>query len=134
MAESPTLILGLVHDQIARGYDPEADASRLEQKRAAVVDQARASLIDRPSKDRERFERALARAERAYPVREDNEFYLVSAPLALMRYVVLELGRRLVDRGAIAQRDDVFFLELEEARNALRQGKDRRGTGGTSQG
>ena len=35
--------------------------------------------------DRERFERALARAERAYPVREDNEFFTASVPLALLR-------------------------------------------------
>ena len=58
-------------------------------------------------------------------MREDNEFYTVSAPLALLRYAVLELGRRLAERGQIARRDDVFFLELAEARQALREGEDR---------
>ena len=43
--------------------------------------------------DRQKFERALARAERAYPVREDHEFYLANAPFALMRYALLEAGR-----------------------------------------
>jgi pyruvate,water dikinase len=47
--------------------------------------------------------------------------------MALMRYVVLEVGSRLGARGQIAQRDDVFFLEWEEARAALRDGSDRHG-------
>lgn len=71
-------------------------------------------------------QRALTRGERAYPIREDNQFYAVSAPMALLRYAVLELGRRLAGRGQVAHHDDVFFLELEEARAALRDGGDRR--------
>ncbi|MEE8191697.1 MAG: PEP/pyruvate-binding domain-containing protein [Gemmatimonadales bacterium] len=125
VAETPALILGLIRDQIVRGYDPAAVASALEQKRAAVVADARATLAGRSAKERERFERVLARAEQSYPVREDNEFYTLSAPLALVRYVVLELGHRLADRGMIAQREDVFFLEMEEARAALREGGDQ---------
>jgi pyruvate,water dikinase len=46
--------------------------------------------------------------------------------MALMRYAVLELGRRLAVRRQIAQRDDVFFLESEEVRMALRDRGDRR--------
>jgi hypothetical protein len=30
--------------------------------------------------------------------------------MALLRYAVLELGRRLADRNQISHRDDVFFL------------------------
>ena len=83
-------------------------------------------LDSRSPEDRERFERARARAERAYPAREDSEFHTASAPLALVRYAVLELGRRLADRGLIAQRDDVFFLERKEATEALRHEGDQR--------
>jgi rifampicin phosphotransferase len=64
----------------------------------------------------------LRSAERAYPLREENEFYTVSVPLALVRYALLELGQRLAERGTIAQRDDVFFLEWQEALQTLRQG------------
>jgi rifampicin phosphotransferase len=59
-------------------------------------------------------------------VREDNEFLTVSAPLAILRYPVLEIGRRLAARGQLDRRDDVFFLTLEEARAALRDGQARR--------
>lgn len=57
-------------------------------------------------------------------MREDNEFYMFSAPLGLIRYAALEIGRRLVERGQIEQRDDVFYLGMDEARSALGDGGD----------
>jgi pyruvate,water dikinase len=126
IAETPELTLRLLTDQLARGYDPAAEAAELARRRTAAAGRARVVLAGRPSKDRERFERALARAERAYPVREDNEFFTMSAPLAILRYPLLELGRRLAARGQLDRRDDVFFLTLEEAQAALRDGQARR--------
>ena len=126
LAETPALILGLIRDQILREYDPAGEAAALEQQRAAAVERARAALAGRSDTDRARFERALARAEQAYPLREENEFYTVSAPFALVRYALLELGRRLAERGTLARRDDVFWLDLEEARTALHTGGERR--------
>lgn len=126
LAESPQLILGLIRDQLRRGYDPAAEAAALEQKRAAKIAEARAALAGRSEDERKRFERALAHSEQAYPIREDNQFYAVSAPMALFRYAMLETGRRLADRRQILQRDDIFFLEFEEARAALRMGNDQR--------
>jgi pyruvate,water dikinase len=125
-AEMPALTLRLLADQLATGYDPDAEAAELARRRAAAAGRARAALAGQPPTDRERFERALARAERAYPVREDNEFFTISAPLAVLRYPVLEIGRRLAARGQLGRRDDVFFLTLEEARAALRDGQARR--------
>ncbi len=125
LTETPTLVLGLIRDQLVRGYDPATDAAILEQKRGAAIAETRAELAGRSAQDRERFERALTRGEQAYPLREDNQFYAVSAPIALMRYTALELGHRLAARAQIAQRDDVFFLELEDARAALQDGGDR---------
>ncbi len=125
LAESPLLVLGLIKAQLDRGYDPVADASTLEHMRKATVEEARAALSLRSNQDRERFEQALKQAREAYPVREDNEFFTYSAPLGLIRFGVLEIGRRLVERGQILERDDVFFLEMDEARQALRDGSDQ---------
>ncbi len=125
LAETPELTLRLIADQLARGYDPAADAQALADRRMATAGRARAALAGHPPGDRERFERALARAERAYPVREDNELFTVSAPLALLRYRLLEIGRRLAARGQLGRRDDVFFLTVGEARAALQDGETR---------
>ncbi|HSM54236.1 MAG TPA: PEP/pyruvate-binding domain-containing protein, partial [Erythrobacter sp.] len=101
MAEQPDLILRLIRDQIALEYDPHREVAALEQERAAVLAEARQLLASRPAEDRDRFERALARAERAYPVREEHEFWLTNAPLAQLRYTLLEVGKRMVARGQL---------------------------------
>jgi pyruvate,water dikinase len=125
LAESPVLVLGLIQDQLVRGYDPTADASALRHKRRTTVEEARAALSHHSSQDRERFERALAKAEESYPVREDNEFFTISAPIGLIRYGVLEMGSRMAERGQIGERNDVFFLEMDEARKAFREGSNQ---------
>jgi rifampicin phosphotransferase len=126
LAETPELTLRLLADQVARGYDPAAEAVALGQRREAARERARAALAQHSPGDRERFERALVRAERAYPVREDNEFLTASVPLALVRYRVLEIGRRLVERTQLNRSTEVFFLTWEEARSALLNVDDRR--------
>ncbi len=115
LAEVPSLTMSLIRDQIAR----KDTGGTQDQQREAARAEARASLARRPAGDLARFERLLTRAERAYPVREDNEFYTISAPLALVRYAALETGRRLASRGAINHADDIFFLDTAEAPRAL---------------
>ncbi len=112
LAETPELTLRLLADQVARTYDPDLEAAALAERRAVAKERARAVLAGRPSAERDRFERALARAERAYPVREDNEFFTASVPLALVRYRLLEIGRRLGERTQIDRLEDIFFLNV----------------------
>ena len=118
MAEKPSFLIGLIRNQIASGYDPDAVDADNAEVREGAIGRARTALADDTDALAE-FERVLARAEDAYPAREDNEFYTLSAPFALLRYVVLELGERLAERGVIERRDDVLFLHLDEARAAL---------------
>ncbi len=125
-AEQPELILRLIRDQMASGYDPEAEADVLARERAAALAEARQLLADRPDEDQRQFERALARAEQAYPVREEHEFYLSNAPFAQLRYTLLEVGERMTEGGQLSQAEDIMFLELEEARAAFRDGSDVR--------
>jgi rifampicin phosphotransferase len=61
VAETPTLLLHLIRDQLLRGFDPAAEAAALAQQRAAAAATARTALATRPTEDRQRFERALAR-------------------------------------------------------------------------
>lgn len=123
LAEMPEILLDLIRAQIQRNYDPAVKAQENEETRAATAAQARAQLAGRPE-DLSRFEQALEKAERAYPVREDNEFFTMSAPLAVLRYAMLEIGRRLAERGVIDKAADVMHLELEQALTALHHGGD----------
>lgn len=118
--ERPALMLRFIVDQLRPGHDPEGAEAALAAHRSSLAAEARTSLAGRPGADRERFERTLRRAERAYPVREEHGFFDAAGPLALCRYACLEVSRRLVKRGKLAQVDDFRFLDLDELRAALR--------------
>lgn len=125
LAENPGLVLDMVLGQIERGYDPHQDFEDNARKRAAALREAETLLASRPE-DLQRFRRAVERAQRAYPVREDNEFFCLSSPLALLRYAALDIGRRLAARGVTDLTEDVMYLEMDEAVVALTEGTDRR--------
>jgi pyruvate,water dikinase len=131
IGETPELVLRLVRDQLDRPYDPAAVAARVASRQAQTRAAARATLAERHPAERERFERLLARAERFYPVREDNEVWTQSVPLALVRRALLEVGRRLVEATTVTEVDDVFYLTVAEARQALAQPGDLNGLVGT---
>ena len=119
VAEQPWLVLGWLRAQLLARYDGARIGAELQQARAAALAAARRQLAGRPAADRDRFERVLARAMRAYPLREENELGTLSEPLAAMRHVALEAGRRLAANSVIARRDDVFSLELPEVVDSL---------------
>ncbi len=118
LGEEPQIVGQLLQDQLRRPVDVQAEQELLKQGRDEAKAAALAALPDEAL--RAQFLELLADAERAYPVREDNEFYTVSVPLALCRFAALEAARRLVASDSIALPDDVFFLTWDEAIAALR--------------
>jgi pyruvate,water dikinase len=117
MDEDPELVATLVQDQLRHPADVRTEQEQLARERAEAKAAALSMLPDEAAKAR--FEELLAEASRVYPTREDNEFFTVSVPLALLRRVALEAGRRLVKRDVIAIEDDVFFLRIEEIVESL---------------
>jgi pyruvate,water dikinase len=124
--ERPKLVLKLVNDQLKNNYNFESEAALLEKKREKISTEAKKALSKKNSEQREEFELALKKAERVYPVREDHEYYLHNAPLALLRKTFLEIGYRLARLGYIEKTEDIFFLELEELLPAFTEGLDVR--------
>jgi phosphohistidine swiveling domain-containing protein len=134
LAEVPHLLLRLVADQLELEFSPDDIAEDARRRRDHSADEARLMLASHPQADRERFERAVTRARLAYPAWEDRVWWTQSVQTALVRYLGLEIGRRLVDRGQLASVDDVFFLEAADARSALFDGADRRETARVGKG
>jgi phosphohistidine swiveling domain-containing protein len=128
LAEVPHLLLRLVADQIELGYSPDQAAQAALRRRSEAAEKARRLLASRAEADRERFELALTRARETYPTFDDRVWHTTFVQLGLLRYLGLEIGRRLVDRGQLTAVDDVFFLDVSEARSALLDGGDRRET------
>lgn len=118
LGEQPEMVGRLLQDQLRREGSLQVEQEQLASEREAAKRQALAALPDEAL--RSQFLTLVEECARGYPVREDNEFFTVSVPLALARFVVLEATRRLVSRGAIAIEGDVFFLQAGEIADALR--------------
>ena len=80
---------------------------------------AREQLAYRTAADRDRFERLLAAALRAYPLREDVAFWTGSVFGGQARLVAIEAGRRLVARGVLGRAEDTVHLDADTLRDAL---------------
>lgn len=98
-----------------QGNDPYERQTRSAGRRE---DQSRAIRSRLGPARRAVFTRLLRWAQKAAPVREDA---LADIGLAwpLMRRMLLELGQRLVGSGIIAEPADIFWLRLDELRNAI---------------
>jgi hypothetical protein len=72
LAERPALFAQLLGDHLRQVGRPAAGTA-VDRREAALVE-ARGQLAKRTAKDSVRFEHALALAQRAYPIREDNIF------------------------------------------------------------
>ncbi len=94
---------------------PFVRQQRMEEERRAAVAAAESKLSPR---NRRKFHRVLSAAQQAARVREDALFEVGPAWTYLHR-IALELGRRLVQKGVIAQPGDVFWLLLDEIRAAF---------------
>ncbi len=85
---------------------------------AAARERASESLLARLGGLRLRlFKRVLGWAQRWAPLREDS-LADVGLGWPVLRRILREAGRRLVVAGAIAERDDVFWLKWEEVEKA----------------
>ena len=122
LAEQPHILLRLVANQVDGDFslDPVVEAAA--ERRVAAEAEAFATLEGHSAGDRRRFERVLARAREAYPAWEDRVWWTQSVQTALLRYLALDLGRRLAERGQLSVSDHVFYLEAHEARSALLNG------------
>ncbi|MBO8157199.1 MAG: hypothetical protein H0Z32_12125 [Bacillaceae bacterium] len=119
IAETPNTILGLLRNQLQVQYHPDQDETYLMEQRKDQLNQVDQILKHKSPDERARFKRILSRAQKAYPLREEHGFYDRDTPLAILRYAFLEVGRRLMVRGDLTSVDDVFFLEFNEALDAI---------------
>jgi pyruvate,water dikinase len=118
LAEAPATLLTMV----ARRMDGNpAETAPSREAAAGREAEARKLLADRPA-DLARFEERLEAARRRSRYIDETELPVIEA-LGLVRYVAMEIGRRLVARGAVRAIDDVLFLSDEELLAAARSGR-----------
>ena len=95
-------------------YERQAAAVAAREQAATAV-MARLGWPRRPL-----FRRALGWAQRSAPLREDS-LADVGLGWPVLRRMLREVGHRMVDAGAMAERDEVFWLKWNEVQAAARQ-------------
>jgi pyruvate,water dikinase len=121
VAERPDWVLAALKAQLERGPDTAARHDAHAATRAAAEARVLAALGDNAA-----TRRRIALAQKAAPLREGNETATVALPVAAVRRIGTEVGRRLVERGLLDEVDHVFDLEIDEAVGALTERLDLR--------
>ena len=87
--------------------------------REELLAKARGTLAGDPAKLAE-LNHHYDGAKHYLTITEDHNYYLDQRGNAVMRLPMLELGRRLAANGSLADADDIFHLNREEARSGLK--------------
>jgi rifampicin phosphotransferase len=124
--EVPSLTLQFLRDRLSSNSDEQPHTADTVAR--AAFDETSLLLLMRSESDRARFDETLERARRAYGTRDSNVYLTLAHPWGLLRFGLLEAGRRLHHEGILRTRDDIFYCTFEEVQAAVR-GKATTGLG-----
>jgi pyruvate,water dikinase len=127
--EDPAAAITNLKDYITRsGPDPRTEQAKLAAERDHAVTVVRGRLQGYPRPVVDRFEFLLKAAQEGVVLSEDHGYWIDFGSTYRVRRVLLELGRRLAEAGAIDRPADVFYLTLDELLGsaAVRSLGDRR--------
>jgi pyruvate,water dikinase len=122
-SERPDYILELV-----RNYLNSTDETNPVDKHAKLIEQRQqlarecSARIRNPVK-RRIFNHFLRKAWQASVLRENSKSYVVRC-VAVFRKMLLELGKRWMNKGVLGNTEDIFFLKFEELESVLQQRTD----------
>ncbi|MHC4497995.1 MAG: PEP/pyruvate-binding domain-containing protein, partial [Planctomycetota bacterium] len=117
-SQTPAYILKLVRSYISQigKTDPIQNCNNLRLQRRQLEQQCRSKLTN-PVK-RAIFSSLLVRSQQGSIFRENVKGEVIKL-LAVIRRILLEIGRRLTKKGVLKHQDDIFFLSLEEIQPAV---------------
>jgi pyruvate,water dikinase len=115
--ENPTPIVEALRGYLLSDYDYEKDVRQLRANRDTAIEEMW-SLVPSgtPREDTDKLKTALERALKMTPLTPDHHFYMDQGTYARMRLVLMGVGRKLVELGALTQPDDIMFLNYDELR------------------
>lgn len=120
--EDQTFVLQIVRNLLASsGSDTSTETSResqLDSERDALLAKVRDAARQNPELLKQ-FEYDYELGQQIWPLIEDHSHYIDQASTAIVRIAIAEVGRRLQSSSAIEQADDVWYLDLDEAKAAL---------------
>ncbi|MBI3243711.1 MAG: hypothetical protein HYZ49_15610 [Chloroflexi bacterium] len=118
--EDPTPVVKSLKDYMTQpDRDLEAELKAQAAEREQWVAQARERLKGYPPPTVDRFETLLKAAQTAAFLHEEHNYWIDQRSQYQLRRIILEIGRRFANVGAIAKPDDAFYLTLDELRETV---------------
>lgn len=112
--EDPSLVIPTIRDYILKGLiDYDAERKKIADEREKTIAEVLAKV---PEARKEEFTSLLKLAQTAYCWNEDHNYWIEQMGGAIMRPIILEMGKRLHKAGAIAELNDIFFINWDELR------------------
>ena len=108
-----------LREYIDQDEDPRQRLAAQAAEREEALVQVRQRLEGYPEPVRGQFEFLLKAAQAGVVLSEDHGFWIDFQSSHRVRMVLVEVGRRLADAGALESADDVFHLGTDEVQAAL---------------
>ncbi len=112
--ENPAPVLEAVRGYLEVDYDYPAELTSVADDLEAAKREAMEGVPEGP--DRDGLTRALELSLRMNPLTPDHHFYIDQGTNARVRLVLVAIGRKLVDSGALSDPEDVMYLRYNELR------------------
>ncbi len=117
--EDPEYVIGIARQMCDSGTDLREEFEKSVERRKATEEEVRSKLGF--------FKRAILfkvlKIARTYLTFRENQRFYLDHMMYRNRLIFLEEGRRLVEKGLLDDREDIFFLEDTEAISILRGGE-----------
>jgi pyruvate,water dikinase len=118
--EQPAPVVEALRGYLASDYDYPATLAAVKGDLDAAVEDLFAGVPE--GEGREQLQAALDLSLRMNPLTPDHHFYIDQATNAYVRLVLVAIGRRLVEAGALDDPEDVMFLHYNELRELMADG------------
>jgi pyruvate,water dikinase len=105
IGERPELVRGRVRAALEHDHDSSLDRAE------ALAQELRAAV---PAEHQAEFDEMLVGARRCYRMRDERGIYSDAAAVGLLRLALIELGRRMTERGRLGFMYDALDLRVEE--------------------
>jgi phosphohistidine swiveling domain-containing protein len=113
--DDPTPVVRTLKDYVGqKGHDPEAEVAALVAEREKRLAEIRAQLAGYPELARGQFEFFLRAAQLSTVLQEDHNFWIDYRSTYELRRVVMEVGRRFAEAGALDAASDILYLDYDE--------------------
>lgn len=115
--ENPIHILGIIKTYVDTDYDFNQRVKDIHTKREKLYHQLLSKVPDSP--EGREFIKMIDTALHIWRIEEDHHFYIDAMLPARSRMFFLKVGSYLVDKGLIAEKNDIFFLYIDEVKELL---------------